>query len=417
MTTHQKIVLAFSGGLDTSVILPWLKEHQVAEEIIAVCVDVGLGCDVETMEQKAMTLGASKFVMVNAQAEFVSEYIWPSLQAGAVYENEYLLGTAMARPVIAQKLVEVALKEGATAICHGATGKGNDQVRFELAIQALAPHMAIIAPWRIWELDSREAEIAYLEERGFQLPFSPEKSYSVDQNLWHISHEGLELEDPSQGADWSKVLQLTVPPQQAPDMAETVTIGFENGVPVQVNGQALDPVSLITTLNYIGGNHGVGITDMVENRIIGIKSRGIYENPAGAILHAAHHQLEKLCLDKETYKFKQQVSIRFAELVYNGEWFTPLREALQAFVTTSQQGVTGTVKLTLYKGNILPAGTVSPTALYHQSLSSFATGELFNHKDAEGFITLLGLPLKVRAMMQLPQHGQPHSIQPAILAS
>lgn len=395
----KKIVLAFSGGLDTTAILPWLKEHYEAD-IIAVCVDIGLDVETEHLDEKALSLGASKFYLVDAQEEFVTDYIWPTLKAGAIYENKYLLGTAMARPLIAKKLVEIALVEDAYAICHGATGKGNDQVRFELAVKALAPFLKIIAPWRLWDLKSREDEIAYLESKGIAHNFTSNNSYSRDRNLWHLSHEGLELENPGQEPNYAKILILSVPPEQAPDLPTYVDIGFENGVPVKLNGQVYAPVEMITALNQIGGKNGVGIIDMLENRVIGIKSRGIYETPGGAILYCAHQQLEAMCLDKQTYQFKQMVGTKFAELLYSGEWFTPLREALSAFVDGTQKTVTGTVKLKLYKGNIVPAGSYSPYSLYNENLSSFATGDLFNHQDAEGFINLFGLPLQVRALLQ-----------------
>ena len=350
-------------------------------------------------EQKAISTGASKFYLIDAREEFVNEYVWSTLKAGAVYESRYLLGTSMARPLIAKHLVEIALKENAEAICHGATGKGNDQVRFELGVKALAPHLKIIAPWRLWDIKSREDAIAFLEERGIPVPMKKSDSYSRDRNLWHLSHEGLELEDPSQEPNYNSLLQLGISPENAPDEAIYIDIDFEKGVPVGLNGENIDPVELIFTLNEIGGTHGIGIVDIVENRLVGMKSRGVYETPGGAILYYAHEQLEHICLDRQTYAFKQIVANRFAELVYNGEWFSPLRESLSAFVDSTQQYVTGSVRLKLYKGNIISAGVESPYSLYSENLASFTTGDLYNHKDAEGFINLFGLPLKVRAMM------------------
>jgi len=395
----EKVVLAYSGGLDTTVIIPWLQENY-DYEVIAVCVDVGQGKEIDGLEQRALSTGASKLYIENVTEEFVDDYVIPTMQAGAVYENKYLLGTSMARPVIAKKLVEIALKEGATAICHGATGKGNDQVRFELTVKALAPHLRIIAPWRIWDIKSREDAIAYLDARGIAAPMKKGDTYSRDRNLWHLSHEGLELEDPANEPNYDKLLQMTVTPEKAPDEPTYVEIDFEKGYPNQLNGVKMTAAELITQLNEIGGANGIGIVDIVENRVVGMKSRGVYETPGGAILYAAHQELEYLCLDKQTLAYKNMIAIKFAELTYSGEWFTPLREALTAFVNSTQETITGTVKLKLYKGNIIPAGATSKYSLYNESIASFTTGELYNHHDAEGFINLFGLPLKVRAMMK-----------------
>ncbi len=396
----QKIVLAYSGGLDTSVIIPWLKENYDAE-VIAVCGDVGQGKETEGLEERALKTGASKLYIEDLTEEFITEAIYPCVKANAVYEGKYLLGTSMARPIIAKRLVEIARKEGATAICHGATGKGNDQVRFELTIKALAPDLKIIAPWRLdsWKMDSREAEVAYLEERGIEVPVKKDDSYSRDRNIWHLSHEGLELEDPANEPNYKHILQLGVSPEEAPDKAEYVTLDFEKGICVAVNGQKLSPVQLLTTLNEIGGRNGIGISDICENRVVGMKSRGVYETPGGTILYYAHRELEYLCTDKKTQAFNEIASNKLAELVYSGEWFTPLREALCAYFDSVNETVTGQVKLKLYKGNIIPAGSTSPYSLYNESMASFTTGELYNHKDADGFINLFGLPLKVRAMM------------------
>lgn len=395
----EKVVLAYSGGLDTTVIIPWLQENY-DYEVIAVCVDVGQGKEIDGLEQRALSTGASKLYIENVTEEFVDDYVIPTMQAGAVYENKYLLGTSMARPVIAKKLVEIALKEGATAICHGATGKGNDQVRFELTVKALAPHLRIIAPWRIWDIKSREDAIAYLDARGIAAPMKKGDTYSRDRNLWHLSHEGLELEDPANEPNYDKLLQMTVTPEKAPDEPTYVEIDFEKGYPNQLNGVKMTAAEMITQLNEIGGANGIGIVDIVENRVVGMKSRGVYETPGGAILYAAHQELEYLCLDKQTLAYKNMIAIKFAELTYSGEWFTPLREALTAFVNSTQETITGTVKLKLYKGNIIPAGATSKYSLYNESIASFTTGELYNHHDAEGFINLFGLPLKVRAMMK-----------------
>lgn len=395
----KKVVLAYSGGLDTTVIIPWLKENYDSE-VIAVCVDVGQGNELDGLEERALSTGASKLYIENITDSFVDDYVIPCVQANAVYEGKYLLGTSMARPGIAKALVDIALKEGAYAICHGATGKGNDQVRFELTIKALAPELQIIAPWRIWDIKSREDAIAYLEERNIPVPMKKSDSYSRDRNLWHISHEGLELEDPSLEPNYDSLLKLSVTPEEAPDKATYVSLDFEKGFPVALDGQKMKAADIIAQLNEIGGANGIGIIDICENRVVGMKSRGVYETPGGTILYYAHNELEYLCLDKQTIAYKNQVAVKFAELVYSGEWFTPLREALTAFVDDTQKTVTGNVKLKLYKGNISPAGATSPYSLYEESIASFTTGDLYNHKDAEGFINLFGLPLKVRAMMK-----------------
>ena len=395
----EKVVLAYSGGLDTTVIIPWLKENY-DYEVIAACIDVGQGTETDGLEEKALKTGASKYYLVECEEEFVSNYVYPTMKAHAVYEGKYLLGTSIARPLIAKKLVEIALKEGAVAICHGATGKGNDQVRFELGIKALAPHLQIIAPWRIWDIKSREDEIEYLEKRGIEVPMKKDDSYSRDKNLWHLSHEGLELEDPANEPNYDKLLHLSVTPEKAPDKATYVEIEFEQGTPVTLDGEKMSPATMLKKLNELGGKNAIGIIDLVENRVVGMKSRGVYETPGGTILYAAHKELEYLCLDKQTQSFKSIVSNKFAELVYSGEWFTPLFEALLAFVESTQKTVTGKVKLKLYKGNIIPAGAESKYSLYNESLASFTTGDLYNHKDAEGFINLFGLPLKVNALVK-----------------
>ena len=393
----EKIVLAYSGGLDTTAIIPWLKENYDCE-VICVCVDVGQESELDGLEERAKLSGASKLYVEDVVDEFVNDYILPCVKAGAVYENKYLLGTSMARPVIAKKLVEIAKKEGATAVCHGATGKGNDQVRFELTIKALAPELKIIAPWRIWKLSSREDEIEYCAKHGINLPFSKDSSYSRDRNIWHISHEGLELEDPAQAPNYDHLLVLSVSPDKAPDEGETISLTFEKGIPTSLNGKAMTPTEIIKELNKLGGRHGIGIVDIVENRVVGMKSRGVYETPGGTILMEAHKQLEELILDRDTMLAKKDVANHFASLVYEGKWFAPLREAYQAFVDVTQEYVTGEVKLKLYKGNIIKQGTTSPYSLYNESIASFTTGELYNHKDAEGFINLFGLSMKVRAM-------------------
>lgn len=398
--SKEKIVLAYSGGLDTSVIIPWLKENYDAE-VIAVCGDVGQGKETEGLEEKALKTGASKLYIADLTEEFITDAIYPCIKANAVYEGKYLLGTSMARPIIAKKLVEIAKKEGATAICHGATGKGNDQVRFELTIKALAPELKIIAPWRLdtWGMQSRDDELAYLEAHGIPFEASHDNSYSRDRNIWHLSHEGLELEDPANEPNYKHLLQLGVSPEDAPDVPEYITLDFEAGVPVAVNGEKLGPVEMLKKLNEIGGKNGIGIADICENRVVGMKSRGVYETPGGTILYYAHRELEYLCTDKKTQAFNEVASNKFTELVYSGEWYTPLRKALSAYFDKVNETVTGTVKLKLYKGNIIPAGSTSPYSLYNESMASFTTGELYNHKDADGFINLFGLPLKVRAMM------------------
>ena len=396
----EKVILAYSGGLDTTAIIPWLKENY-DYEVICVCIDVGQESELEGLEERAKASGASKCYILDAVDEFCDDYIVPTVQAGAVYENEYLLGTSMARPLIGKILVDIAHKEGATAICHGATGKGNDQVRFELAIKAFGPELKIIAAWRqdSWTMNSREEEIEYCKQHGINLPFSADSSYSRDRNLWHISHEGLELEDPANEPNYEHLLVLGTYPEKAPDEAEYVTLTFEKGVPTSVNGKEMKVSDIIRELNRLGGKHGIGIVDIVENRVVGMKSRGVYETPGGTILMAAHNQLEELILDRETLAFKKTIGDKFADVVYEGKWWSPLREALQAFVESTQERVTGEVKLKLYKGNIIKAGTTSPYSLYSESLASFTTGELYNHKDAEGFINLFGLSTKVRAML------------------
>ncbi len=395
----EKVVLAYSGGLDTTAIIPWLKENY-DYEVICCCIDCGQEEELDGLEERAKLSGASKLYIEDITDEFCDDYIIPCVQAGAVYENKYLLGTSMARPGIAKKLVEVARKEGATAICHGATGKGNDQIRFELGIKALAPDLKIIAAWRDdkWNMDSREAEIEYCKNHGIDLPFSADSSYSRDRNLWHISHEGLELEDPANEPNYDHLLVLGVSPEKAPDEGEYVTMTFEAGVPKSVNGKEMKVSDIIRELNRLGGKHGIGIVDIVENRVVGMKSRGVYETPGGTILMEAQQQLEELVLDRATMEVKKDMGNKMAQIVYEGKWFTPLREAVQAFVESTQKYVTGEVKFKLYKGNIIKAGTTSPYSLYSESLASFTTGDLYDHHDAEGFITLFGLPLKVRAM-------------------
>jgi len=397
----EKIVLAYSGGLDTTVIIPWLKENYNDAEVIAVCGNVGQGSETEGLEERALKTGASKLYIEDITEEFITDAIFPCVKANAVYEGKYLLGTSMARPIIAKRLVEIARKEGATAICHGATGKGNDQVRFELTIKALAPDLKIIAPWRLdtWKMDSREAEVKYLEDRGIPAPVKKGDSYSRDRNIWHLSHEGLELEDPANEPNYEHILQLSVSPEKAPDEPTYITLGFEKGICTELNGKAISPVELLEELNKVGGANGIGITDICENRVVGMKSRGVYETPGGTILMYAHRELEYLTLDKKTQAYNEIASNKFTELVYSGEWFTPLREALSTYFDKINETTTGTVKLKLYKGNIMPAGTTSPYSLYNESIASFTTGELYNHKDADGFINLFGLPLKVRAMM------------------
>ena len=400
----EKVVLAYSGGLDTTAIIPWLKENY-DYEVICVCGNCGQAEELEGLEERALSTGASKLYIEDLTDEFCEDFIVPCVQAHAVYENKYLLGTSMARPVIAKKLVEIARKEGATAICHGATGKGNDQIRFELGIKALAPDLKIIAVWRDpkWTMNSREEEIEYCKAHGINLPFSADSSYSRDRNLWHISHEGLELEDPANEHNYDHLLVLGTTPEKAPDEGEYVTMTFEKGVPTSVNGKKMKVADIIATLNELGGKHGIGIIDIVENRVVGMKSRGVYETPGGTILYEAHQQLEELILDRETTALKLEMGNKFAQIVYEGKWFTPLREAVQAFIESTQQYVTGEVKFKLYKGNIIKAGTTSPYSLYNESIASFTTGDLYDHHDAEGFINLFGLSTKVRAMKMQEQ--------------
>lgn len=397
---NEKVVLAYSGGLDTTTIIPWLKETY-GYDVICACINVGQEEELDGLNERARLSGASKLYIEDVIDEFCDDYIMPALKADAVYEHKYLLGTSFARPLIAKKLVEIARKEGATAICHGATGKGNDQLRFELSIKALAPDIKIIACWRDpkWTIDSREAEIEYCHKHGIDLPFDTKHSYSRDRNIWHISHEGLELEDPSNEPNYDDLLVLSQTPEKAPDEDEYVELEFKSGVPVKVNGKEMKTSDIIRELNRLGGKHGIGIIDIVENRVVGMKSRGVYETPGGTILMEAHKQLEELCLDRDTLDFKRHVGIKFADLVYEGKWFCPLREALQAFVEKTDERVTGTCRFKLYKGNIIKAGTTSPYSLYSSSLASFTTGDLYDHKDASGFINLFGLPMKVRAML------------------
>lgn len=398
----EKVILAYSGGLDTTTIIPWLQENY-DYDVVCVCADVGQEEELDGLDERAKLSGAEKLYIEDLTDEFCDEYILPCIKAHAVYENKYLLGTSMARPVIAKRLVEIARKEGATAICHGATGKGNDQVRFELTIKALAPDLKIIAPWRDekWTLESREDEIAYCKEHGIDLPFSSSSdSYSRDRNIWHISHEGLELEEPENAPDYDHLLVMSVSPEKAPDEAEEVSITFEAGAPVALNGKKMKLSDIIRELNKLGGKHGVGIIDIVENRVVGMKSRGVYETPGGTILYEAHQQLEELILDRDTYAEKIDIGNKYAQVVYEGKWFAPLREALQSFVETTQKNVTGEVKFKLYKGNIIKQGTTSPYSLYNESIASFTTGDLYDHKDANGFINLFGLSMKVRAMKE-----------------
>ena len=396
----EKVVLAYSGGLDTTAIIPWLKEH-FNYDVVCCCIDCGQGKELEGLEERAKLSGASKLYIEDLVDDFCDNYIMPCVKANAVYENEYLLGTSMARPAIAKRLVDIARKEGAVAICHGATGKGNDQIRFELSIKALAPDIKIIAPWRmtdVWKMQSREDEIEYCKQHGIDLPFDHSHSYSRDCNIWHISHEGLELEDPSLEPNFANMLVLGVTPEEAPDQGEYVTMTFEKGVPTSVNGVQMKVSDVIRKLNELGGKHGIGIVDIVENRVVGMKSRGVYETPGGTILMAAHRQLEELVLDRATMEVKKDMGNKLAQIVYEGKWFTPLCDAVKAFVESTQEYVTGEVKFKLYKGNIIKAGTTSPYSLYSESLASFTTGDLYDHHDADGFITLFGLPLKVRAM-------------------
>ena len=396
----EKVVLAYSGGLDTTAIIPWLKEH-FDYDVVCCCIDCGQGSELDGLQERAKLSGASKLYIEDLVDDFAENYIVPCVQANATYENKYLLGTSMARPAIAKRLVEIARKEGAVAICHGATGKGNDQIRFELGIKALAPDIKIIAPWRmtdVWTMQSREDEIEYCKQHGIDLPFTADSSYSRDRNLWHISHEGLELEDPANEPNYDHLLVLGVSPEKAPDEGEYVTMTFEKGIPTSVNGEKMKVADIIRKLNTLGGKHGIGIVDIVENRVVGMKSRGVYETPGGTILMEAHKQLEELVLDRATMEVKKEMGDKLAQVVYEGKWFTPLCDAIRAFVTSTQEYVTGEVKFKLYKGNIIKAGTTSPYSLYSESLASFTTGDLYDHHDADGFITLFGLPLKVRAM-------------------
>ena len=407
----EKVVLAYSGGLDTTAVIPWLKEN-FGYDVICCCIDCGQGKELEGLEERAKLSGASKLYIEDLVDDFCDNYIMPCVKADAVYENKYLLGTSMARPAIAKRLVDIARKEGAVAICHGASGKGNDQIRFELSIKALAPDIKIIAPWRmtdVWKMQSREDEIEYCKQHGIDLPFDHSHSYSRDCNICHISHEGLELEDPSLEPNFANMLVLGVTPEEAPDQGEYVTMTFEKGVPTSVNGVQMKVSDVIRKLNELGGKHGIGIVDIVENRVVGMKSRGVYETPGGTILMEAHKQLEELVLDRATMDVKKDMSNRMAQIVYEGKWFTPLREAVQAFVESTQEYVTGEVKFKLYKGNIIKAGTTSPYSLYSESLASFTTGDLYDHHDADGFITLFGLPLKVRAMKMAEMKAEKNS--------
>ena len=400
MKKFNKIVLAYSGGLDTSIMIQWLKENYDDPEIIAVSGDVGQKDELEGLEEKALATGASKFYALDLKDAFVEDYIYPCLKADAVYEGVYLLGTSMARPLIAKGLVDIAHKEGADAICHGCTGKGNDQVRFELSIKAFAPDMPIIAPWREWELKSRDEEIDYAESHHIPLKINRETNYSKDKNIWHLSHEGLDLENPANEPQYDKILELGVTPEKAPDEPTYITLHFEKGIPTQLNGESMSAQQLLLKLNQVGGANGIGIIDMVENRLVGMKSRGVYETPGGTIMYKAHALLETITMDKETQHFMQHVSVKYGELVYNGQWFTPLREALDAFVDKANEYVNGDVKLKLYKGNIIPAGMTSPTSLYSEQIASFGEDDSYDQSDSKGFINLFGLPIKVRAQQE-----------------
>ncbi len=395
----KKVVLAYSGGLDTSIIIPWLKENYNNCEVIAVSGDVGQESELEGLEEKAIKTGASKLYIEDLRKEFIEDYIYPTMKAGAIYENKYLLGTSFARPVIAKRIVEIAKAEGADAICHGCTGKGNDQVRFELTIKAFAPEMTIIAPWRTWDIKSRDEEIDYAEAHNIPLKITRETNYSKDKNLWHLSHEGMDLENPANEPKYDDILELGVSPEKAPDKPTYVSITFEKGIPVAVDGEKLSSVEIIDKLNKIGGANGVGICDMVENRLVGMKSRGVYETPGGTILYTAHEILESICLDKETQHFKQHIAVKFADLVYNGQWFTPLREALSAFVDKTQETVSGNVKLKIYKGNVMNAGVTSPNSLYSEEIATFGEDSVYDQYDSQGFINLFGLPIKVKALL------------------
>ena len=397
-TKIKKVVLAYSGGLDTSIIIPWLKENFDNCEVIAVSGNVGQDSELEGLEEKAIKTGASKLYVEDLRKEFIEDYIYPTMQAGAVYENKYLLGTSFARPIIAKRIVEIAKKEGADAICHGCTGKGNDQVRFELTIKHFAPEMKIIAPWRIWDIKSRDEEIDYAEAHNIPLKINRDTNYSKDMNLWHLSHEGLDLENPANEPDYDKICELGVSPWKAPDQSTYLTIHFEKGVPTAIDGKKMGAIELIETLNKIGGANGVGLVDMVENRLVGMKSRGVYETPGGTILYTAHELLESICLDKATQHYKQLIAIKYGEMVYDGQWFTPLREALDAFVAKTQETVTGDVKLRIYKGNVMNAGITSPYSLYSEDIATFGEDDCYNQMDSQGFINLFGLPIKVKAL-------------------
>ncbi|ENZ02626.1 argininosuccinate synthase [Clostridium thermobutyricum] len=399
MKKYNKVVLAYSGGLDTSIIIPWLKENYGCE-VIAVVGNVGQKDELEGLEKKAINTGASKIYIEDLTKEFVYDYIFPTIKANAVYEGKYLLGTSFARPIIGKRMVEIALKEGADAICHGCTGKGNDQVRFELAIKAYAPDMPIIAPWRIWDIKSREEEIQYAMDKNIPIKLTPETNYSKDKNLWHLSHEGLDLENPNNEPNYEKILELSKTVEKAPDKPTYITISFEKGIPVALNGKKMNGVDIILALNKIGGENAIGICDMVENRLVGMKSRGVYETPGGSILYYAHKDLESICLDKETMHYKEMVSLKFADIVYNGQWYTPLREALSAFIDKTQETVTGDVNLKLYKGNIISAGISSPYSLYSEEYATFNEDEVYNQNDSAGFINLFGLPITVKAKME-----------------
>lgn len=400
MAKCKKFVLAYSGGLDTSIMIPWLKENYGDDiEIIAVSADVGQGTELDGLEEKCLKTGAKKLYIEDLKKEFVEDVIFEAVKAGSVYEGKYLLGTALARPIIGKRLAEIAIKEGADAIVHGCTGKGNDQVRFELSIKAFAPNLTIIAPWRVWEFKSREDEIAYAEKKGIPLKITRETNYSKDKNLWHLSHEGLDLENPANEPKFDKILEMGVTPESAPDKDTYITISFEKGVPVALDGKKMDGVSLILALNKIGGENGVGIDDIVENRLVGMKSRGVYETPGGKILMEAHEALETICLDKETQHYKQQIALKFADIIYNGQWYTPLREAIQAFVDKTQETVTGDVKLKIYKGNIIKASVTSEYSLYSEEIATFDEDEVYNQMDSLGFINLFGLPIKVKALL------------------
>ncbi len=404
----KKVVLAYSGGLDTSIIIPWLKENYNNCEVIAVSGDVGQASELDGLEEKALKTGASKLYIEDLKEEFIQDYVYPTVQAGAIYENRYMLGTSFARPIIAKRIAEIAIKEGADAICHGCTGKGNDQVRFELAIKAFAPDMHIIAPWREWDIKSRDEEIDYAEAHNIPLKINRETNYSKDKNIWHLSHEGLDLEDPANEPQYEKegFLELGVSPIMAPDKPTYITIHFEKGIPTMLDGKELNGVEMVSALNKLGGENGIGLADLVENRLVGMKSRGVYETPGGAILYHAHEVLETICLDKETARVKQHLGIKFADIVYNGQWYTPLREAMSAFVTETQKTVTGDVRLKLYKGNIINAGVTSPYTLYDEEVATFDEDEVYDQKDSAGFINLFGLPIKVRAKLDQKRNNK-----------